>query len=188
MTLKEMKIKVLSMIEEIDLDTEALTSDPDIEQKLHSVINQVIFELARFKKIPDYIELEVSEGDTLTFEDIKDENGYEVYQIDAVSGVEYEFKARGTVIKVLENGVLEIEYFRYPTRITDETNENKYVFELSDDALEVAVYGICADLLKSDISAQYGNIYAERYEALKNTLDSRYNMGMFTIEGGVSSL
>ena len=47
-------------------------------------------------------------------------------------------------------------------------------------------YGIAADLLKSDVSAEYGNIYATRYESMKQMLDPRYTMPMVTIEGGVS--
>ena len=52
MTLKEIKKKVLQLIEEIDDKHAKLTSDPDIAAKLNSVINQVQFELARMKKIP----------------------------------------------------------------------------------------------------------------------------------------
>ena len=184
MTLLEMKKKVLGMIEELNPDSELLTDDPDIATKINDVINQIIFELARLKKIPDYVELEVEEGKTITFEDIKDETDYNVYQIYSVKGAEYEFKAQGTIIKALETGTLEIEYYRYPTRITSKTNGAKYTFELSDDALEIAPYGIAGDLLKSDISADYGKIYTDRYEALKQLLDPRYSMGTITIEGG----
>ena len=46
-------------------------------------------------------------------------------------------------------------------------------------------YGIAADLLKSDVSAEYGNIYAVRYENMKQLLDPRYNMPSITFEGGV---
>lgn len=188
MTLTEMKKKVLGLIEELNPSSELLTDDPDIATKINDVINQIIFELARFKKIPDYVELEVEEGDTITFEEIKDESDYDVYQLDVVRGVAYELKAQGTVIKVLESGILEVEYFRYPERITEKTKEkeDKYVFALSDDALEVAVYGIAGDLLKSDVSTEYGRIYSDRYEAMKQLLDPRYHASYITIDGGVS--
>ena len=186
MTLLEMKKKVLGMIEELNSDSELLTDDPDIATKINDVINQIIFELARLKKIPDYVELKVEKGKTIPFEDIKDETDYNVYQIYCVKGAEHELKAQGTVIKALETGTLEIEYYRYPTRITSNTNETRYVFELSDDALEIAPYGIAGDLLKSDISADYGKIYSERYEALKQLLDPRYSMGTIKIEGGIN--
>jgi hypothetical protein len=180
----EMKTKTMALIEELNPDSENLTDDPDIQARYEYVLTQIMFELSRIKKIPDYAEIEVSAGDVFRFEDITDETDYEVYQIDAIRGVEYERKAQGTVIKFLESGIAEIEYFRYPTRITDK-NRAKYEFELSPDVLEIMPYGIAADLLKSDVSADYGKIYAERYEAMKQMLDPRYQTAMFTITGGV---
>lgn len=185
MTYLEMKRKVLALIEELNPDSEHLTDDPDIQAKYEYVLTQIMFELARFKKIPDYVEMEVSAGDLIRFEEIKDETDYDVYQIDAIRGVAHERKAQGTVIKFLESGTAEIEYFRYPTRITDK-NRAKYVFELSDDALEIMPYGIAGDLLKSDVSAEYGGIYATRYESMKQMLDPRYQTAMITIEGGIT--
>lgn len=180
----EMKKKVLALIEELNPDSDNLTDDPDIQAKYEDVLTQIMFELARIKKIPDYVEIEVSAGDLFTFEEITDETDYEVYQLDMIRGVEHELKAQGTVIKFLESGTAEIEYFRYPTRITDK-NRAKYEFELSEDVLELMPYGVAADLLKSDVSADYGKIYAERYEAMKQMLDPRYQTAMFTITGGV---
>ena len=184
MKLSEMKRKVLALIEELNPDNENLTDDPDISAKMEDVITSIMFELARFKKIPDYVEIQVKEGDLLRFEEIKDESGYDVYQVNIIRGVKYDSKANGTVFKILEDGTAEVEYYRYPTRITDR-NREKYTFELSDDALEIMPYGVAADLLKSDISTEYGRIYAERYEALKQVLDPRYGMGAVFIEGGV---
>ena len=59
MTLLEMKKKVLGLIEELNPDSELLTDDPDISTKINDVINQIMFELARFKKIPKYVEMKV---------------------------------------------------------------------------------------------------------------------------------
>lgn len=185
MKLLEMKKKVLALIEELNPDSEYLTDDPDIAAKFEYVITQIMFELARFKKIPDYVEIKVKEGELIRFEDITDETDYEVYQLAMVRGVNYDLKANGTIIKILEDGTAEIEYYRYPTRITDR-NREKYEFELSQDVLEIMPYGIAADLLKSDISTDYGRIYAERYEAMKQLLDPRYGgMGTVYIDGGI---
>lgn len=185
MNLTEMKKKVLGMIEELDIDKTSLTSDQDIEKKLNDTINQVMFELARMKKISDYVEMEVSEGDLIRFEDIATASGFEVYQLDIVRGVNYELKANGTIIKVLESGTLEIDYFKYPERITEKTN-GSYEFELSQDALEIMPYGVAGDLLKSDVSTEYGAIYTTRYETMLQRLDPRYSMGSVYIEGGVN--
>jgi hypothetical protein len=184
MTLLEMKKKVLGLIEELNKDSELLTDDPDIETKINDVINQVQFELARMKKIAGYVEMEVSAGDLITFETIATASGYEVYQLDVVRGVEYELKAQGTIIKVLEDGTLEVDYFRYPELITEKTKDN-YEFELSPDALEIAPYGVAGDLLKSDVSTNYGEIYSQRYESMLQRLDPRYSMGSIYIDGGI---
>ncbi len=182
MTLEQMKKKVLALIEEIDDEQKSLTNDPDIEAKLPYVINQIQYELARVKKIPDYVEKEVKENDLVRFKDINATN--EIYQLSIVKGIEYEYKADGTIIKCLEDGIAEIEYYKYPVRI-DENTPDTYEFELSGDVLECMPYGIAADLLKSDVSNAYGNVYAQRYEKMKGELDIRYNTGSIEIEEGV---
>lgn len=184
MTLLEMKKKVLGMIEEINPDSELLTDDPDIATKINDVTNQIMFELARMKKIPKYVEMNVSEGDLVTLEDISNEVGYEVYQLGTINGVNYVPKANGTILKIIEGGTAEIDCFVYPERITEKTN-NSYEFELSPDALEIMPYGIAGDLLKSDVSSEYGAIYANRYESMLQRLDPRYQMTSIYIEGGV---
>ncbi len=186
MTLKEMKKKVLGMIEELNPDSDLLTDDPDISTKINEVINQVMFELARMKKIARYVEMEVTEGDMIEFADIEKKCGNEVYQIGMVGGVSAVPKANGTILKILESGTAEIDCFVYPERIGEKTKDNAYEFELSADALEIMPYGIAADLLKSDVSSEYGKVYAERYETMLARLDPRYQMGFVTIEGGVS--
>ncbi len=185
MTLLEMKKKVLGLIEEISPNNENLTDDPDIATKINDVINQIMFELARMKKIPRYLEFAVTEGDLVDYERIESEGGSAVYQIDKASGIKYEYKAQGTIIKVLESGTIGIEYFIYPERITEKTKAQSYEFELSDDVLEIMPYGVAGDLLKSDVSAEYGTIYSKEYENKKQQLDPRYNMGCMSIEGGV---
>lgn len=186
MTLLDMKVKVLRLIEEENPESEFLTDDPDIASKINDVTNQIMFELARFKKLPKYIEMDVTEGDVITFAELEKECGYEIYQLGAVCGVKFTTKASGTVLKILESGRAEIDCYVYPERITNKTKDKAYEFELSPDVLEIMPYGIAADLLKSDVSAQYGNVYAQRYEAMKQMLDTRYSMPMFTIEGGYS--
>ena len=185
MTKNEMDKKVLALIEELNPDSEYLTDDPDIAAKHREVTNQIMFELARMKKIPRYAEIEVTKGQLVTFENIEQAVGNAVYQLGNVGGVKHDFKAEGTVIKALESGTLEVNCFVYPERITEKTKPN-YEFELSQDALEIMPYGIAADLLKSDASSEYGAIYANRYEAMLSRLDPRYQMASVYIDGGVS--
>ena len=180
----EMKKKYLGLIEELNPNSEQMTDDPDISAKQNAVTNQIMYEMARIKKIPKYFEMEVKKGDLISFADLEKKCGYEIYQIAVVSGVNHSPKANGTVFKVMEDGTMEVECYVYPERITD-TTKDSYEFELSPDVLEIIPYGIAADLLKSDVSAEYGNIYAQRYESMKQLLDPRYQMPSITFKGGV---
>lgn len=186
MTLLEMKKKVLGLIEELNPESDLLTDDPDIATKINDVINQKLFELARMKKIPKYVELEVKEGDLVDFAKLEKKCGSEVYQISLVEGVDYEYKAQGTVIKALESGTMGVDLFIYPERITEKTKDKGYEFELTPDVLEIMPFGVAGDLLKSDVSSSYGQIYSAEYEKLKNELDPRYAMSSITFEGGVN--
>lgn len=184
MTLQEMKKKVLGMIEELNSESELLTDDPDILAKINDVTNQIMFELVRIKKLPGYVEIPVTEGDLITFDRIEKVGKYEVYQIGNVGGVKCEYKAQGTVLKVKESSTAEIEYYKYPERITEKTKDN-YEFELTPDVLEIMPYGIAGDLLKSDISTNYGEVYSQRYEAMLQKLDPRYGMTSVYMDGGI---
>lgn len=178
MTLLEMKKKVLRLIEEISPNNPLLTEDVDIKEKLNDVINQIMFELIRIKKIPAYETLEVKENEEIELnKELKN-----FFQLDSIKGIEYE--SFGDIIIPKEHGTARIFYYKYPKRITKET-QNDYKFEPSDDVLEIMPYGVAADLLKSDVSSQYGSIYANRYSELKQNLDPRYSMESYTIEGGV---
>jgi hypothetical protein len=184
MNLLEMKKKYLSLIEELNPNSDQLTDDPDIAAKQNEVVNMIMFKLARFKKIPKYAEKEVTEGEIVTLEDIGNVCGYDVYQVDLIAGVPYASKASGTVFKFLENGTAEFNVFVYPERITEKTKDKAYEFELSHDALEIMPYGIAADLLKSDQSAEFGKIYADAFERELQRLDPRYQMSGITVSGG----
>ena len=185
MNLKEMKLKALRLIEEVSPDNPNLTEDPDLAAKHNDVINQVMYELARIKKIFKYVEMEVSEGDIVDIADIAKECGYEVFQVILFGGVNNTPKAGGTVFKVLESGTAEIDVAVYPERITASTKDS-YEFEVSEDVLEIMPYGIAADLLKSDVSTEYGSIYATRYESMKQMLDPRNHMTSIYFDGGVN--
>ena len=173
-TLEEVKIKILSLIEEYDENEENLTADEDIANKINSVINQIQFELARFKKINAYESREVNEGEVIEFNTLEN-----FYQLNIVRGLDCDII--GERIKCNEAGTLEIHYYKYPTRIDIDTDDS-FEFELSDDVIEVLVYGVAADLLKSDVSSNYGRIYAERYAEMKRELDPRYAMGSVYID------
>lgn len=185
MTLEELDRKVLRMIEEESTNPEELTDDPDIEAKMHDVVNQVMFELARMKKIP-VREVEKVKAGEYELKDLKD-----FYQLDNVrlvdnSGEPAEVFIFGDIAEMGADGTATFYYYKYPKRITDETDAKEYKFELSDDALEILPYGVAADLLKSDVSANYGQIYSQRYETMLARLDSRTSIGSVYIQKGES--
>ena len=178
MTLEQMKEKVYTMIEEYNEEADELTDDNDFALKMNNVINQIQNELSRFKKIPAYTTKNVEEGDTLQLDSI-DKN---IYQLDIIKDVDYEMI--GNTILFNESGTARIFYFKYPKQIDSETPDT-YKFELSNDVLEIMPYGVAGDLLKSDVSSQYGQIYSKRYEEMKQSLDPRYSLGSVYIEGGI---
>ena len=190
MTLGDLKKKTLALIEEINPNVSELTDDPDIEAKLPYVINQVLHELARFKKIPAYEIREVEKDEILDLTTLgRDEDAEEpdtrniFYQLNIIRDVEYE-NLDDTHVKFLEDGTALIKYYKYPINITTDTADTT-TLDLSDDALEIAPYGIAADVLKADVSNQYGVIYANRYKEMLQTLDSRYSLGSVEFEGGI---
>lgn len=177
MTLEEMKQKVYALIEEYNEDADDLTEDEDLATKINYVINQIQNELARVKKITGYTTLNVTEGQEISYEDIDSM----LYQLNNIRGVEYDTMADRITFN--ENGEAKIYYYKYPKQITNETDDN-YKFELSTDVLEIMPYGVAADLLKSDVSSQYGSIYAARYREMLQQLDPRYGTGAIQIDGG----
>lgn len=184
MTLKEMKKRVLELIEEIDEAKEALTSDPDIEKKLNTVIDQVQLELSRMKKIPANEQVDVSADEVFSLTDLTNFYQLRLLRFKNESGEDGEYEIIDNMIIFCEDGTATFFYYKYPERITEDTKDT-YEFELSDDALGIMPYGVAADLLKSDVSTEYGAIYEKRYETMLQRLDSRYSMGNFFIEGGV---
>ena len=177
MTLLEMKKKVLRLIEEINDKSPLLTDDPDIANKINDVINQIQNEIARIKKIPAKDELEVNEGDEIDFSDIT----RDLFQINIVRGVENDII--GNTINFYGDGIAKIYYYKYPKQITADTKDSEFTFDLSTDALEIMPYGVAGDLLKSDISASYGQVYSNRYEQMLQRLDPRFHTGSIYLEG-----
>lgn len=178
MTLKDMKLRVLSLIEEVNPDSEYLTDDVDIQAKINYVIDTKNHELARIKKIAASDKIEVSEGDEKNlYDELSD-----FYKLKNIIGVRYDLF--DSIVTFKEDGEAKIQYYKYPKLINADT-EDEYKFELSTDVLEIMPYGIAADLLKSDVSAQYGKIYAEAYQQALQMLDISTSEGSIEIIGGI---
>lgn len=178
MTLGEMKEKVYALIEEYAEDADDLTEDEDLALKMNHVINQIQNELARYKKIPKTTTMTVANGDEIYLTDIDKD----IYQLGIIRGIDYD--TMNDMIIFNEDGEAKIYYYKYPKQITNETDDD-YKFELTTDLLEIMPYGVASDLLKSDVSSQYGAVYEARYRELKSMLDSRYGMSAIKYTGGI---
>lgn len=162
-----------------------LTDDPDISSKINDVINQVQFELARMKKIMAHTSQDVVAGEVFDLKTITSFYQLRLVRFKNTKGDDASYELIDNMVVFDEDGVANIFYYKYPEPITAETKDN-YVFELSEDALEILPYGAAADILKSDVSTNYGQIYAQRYETMIQRLDSRYSTGIISVEGGVN--
>ena len=178
MTLGTLKKKTLALIEEIDENEADLTNDPDIAAKLPYVINQILHELARVKKIPAYTEDSVEKNEIYDLATLTN-----FYQLYSIKNVDFEY-LDDLHVKFLEDGTARFRYYKYPNEISTDTADTT-TLDLSDDVLEIAPYGIAADVLKADVSNQYGQIYANRYMQMLQALDSRYGTTLVEFDGGI---
>lgn len=176
MTLTDVKKQILAMIEELNPESDLLTDDPDISAKINYVINQIMIELVRLKKLPANKTTEVKENEVKSFTELADD----LFQLNMIRGVKHNIVDNTVIFE--EDGTANVFYYKYPTLITDE-NASTYEFELPIDLMQVLPYGVAGDLLKSDISANYGQVYANRYESMIQRIDPRYSTGSFYISG-----
>ena len=176
MSLTDVKKQILAMIEELNPESELLTDDPDISAKINYVINQIMIELVRLKKLPTNKTIEVKENEVKSFTELADD----LFQLNMIRGVKHNIVDNTVIFE--EDGTANVFYYKYPTLITDE-NASTYEFELPMDLMQILPYGVAGDLLKSDISANYGQVYANRYESMIQRIDPRYSTGSFYISG-----
>ena len=179
MNLKDFKEAVLEFIEEHAPEATGYTNDIDIKDKINAVINTKMFEVSRYKKIEEKEEIEVSEDEEIEMSDIDSR----CYQVMKIKGVAYELN--GKYITFKEEGTASIYYYKYPRTITSDTDDD-YKFEIDPEALEIMKIGVAADLLKTDVSNRFGEIWNNEYQRLLQTLDSRRTSGIITIGEGVN--
>ena len=195
MKLKEMKVKVFSLIEEYYPTETTLAEDEDVKNKINGVINQIQMDLMPLRKIEASQDIEVGTNDDKKI-DLKDRLN-NLYQISAIyfeNETEYEM-LNSTTILLPNNyeGTFTVYYYKYPelAKLIFESEEesaaydSKYTFELDNDLLEVMPYGVAADLLKMDMISNYGQYFYNRYLEMKQRIDSRRTSGSIRITNGV---
>lgn len=192
MTAREIKIKTFGLIEELYPELNGLADDEDILKKINGIINSVVFELSRIKKIPTKYQYKVSKDTAkLALKDIPD-----FYQLIKIPSINYELIGDyeiGFILNGLDEEMIDIYYYKLPAKMKIEFGKNEdsdeydktFEFDLSEDALEIAPYGIAADILKNDMITNYGKYFNERYQTLKNELDTRITNSTAIIDGGL---
>lgn len=180
MTLGEMKKNVYRLIEEYMPSAQDYTDDSDFKNKINPVINQIMFDLCKYKKIHTKVDLTVTEGQSI---DLYNNNSIPRFcQLNKIKGVDYTQDEQ--FITFEEAGTATIYYYKNPEVITDSTADT-YNFELKDEMLAIMPYGVAGDLLGSDPANQYGRIFMNRYKELLQLVDPRISSGIIKIEGGI---
>lgn len=199
MTAKEMKIKTFSLIEEYYPERTELADDQDVIYKINGVINSIMLDLMKYRKIPAKYSYTLNENNkTLALSSIPD-----FYQLDTIPNIEYDIVGNFEILFNTEDLELPKEitiyYYKYPslmdltfeatsTQTKEEVSaeyDESFEIELDLDLQEIMPYGIASDLLKNDMISGYGRYFYERYTELKGLIDSRKTQGMAMISGGI---
>lgn len=194
MTLKEMKVKTFSLIEEYYPDLEGLAEDEDVLNKINGVVNQIQMDLMRFRKINASKSILINKEDNKII-NLKDSIN-DMYQLNKIilnDNAIYNMINDETVqIPEDYSGTMMVYYYKIPKLVKvlfedeDEKNieDETFEFELDQVLLEIMPYGIAADLLKMDMISGYGRHFYERYLEMRNNIDPRRTSGVVRIEGG----
>ena len=196
MTLKDMKQKTFSLIEEYYPEVTGLAEDEDVLNKINGVVNQIQMDLMKYRKINAKFTKEIT---TETSKEIsvsdEVEKCYQIKNIILTPEGNYTMPDENTILLDDDyEGTIDIYYYKLPTEVElnpeepaegEDSYDETYEFEIDPVLLEIMPYGIAADLLKMDMISNYGRYFAERYVEAKNSIDSRKSSGMIFIDGGV---
>lgn len=198
MTAKEMKIKTFSLIEEYYPERTELADDQDVIYKINGVINSIMLDLMKYRKIPAKYSYTLNENNkTLALSSIPD-----FYQLNTIPDIEYNVVGNIEIIFTEDLELpkeITIYYYKYPslmdltfeatsTQTKEEVSaeyDESFEIELDLDLQEIMPYGIASDLLKNDMISGYGRYFYERYTELKGLIDSRKTQSMAIITGGI---
>lgn len=191
MTLGENKKITLGLIEEYSKTNTKLTDDEDIAMRLNLIYTTNYQELSQNKKILKTKVLRNITGNT--------EDGFEeislpsdIYQIKRVVAldndnveVQADYKTIGKKIYINKkvDAKYILEYYMYPSVITEETEDDFYL-EIDQDAQMILPYAVANDILKVDPSSDYTAFLAE-YKRKLDGLDPRIVMPSISIVEGV---
>lgn len=125
MTLKDMKIKTFSLIEEYYPEHAGLAEDEDVLNKINGVVNQIQMDLMKLRKLNGVETIEIDETDSKTV-DLKStiSDLYQLRRIDIGEDVEY-YMPNEDIIVLPENytGSFNVYYYKYPSMVELEPEE-----------------------------------------------------------------
>lgn len=192
MTLDENKKITLALIEEYSPTNKILTDDEDIATRLNLVYAPNYQELSQNKKILKTKILKEITGNTEEgFEELSlPSNMYQFKKIIALDENNVEVEAvysrlgKNKILISKESDARYIlEYYAYPTIITEET-EGDFSLEIEQDVQLILPYAVANDILKVDPSSDYTAFLAE-YKRKLESLDKRRDIPSITVEEGV---
>ena len=179
MTLNELRKKVYKLIEEYSENSTGYTDDTDYRAKFNTCANIVQNELA---KITDKVTreiMEVTEGEEIVLsEDLE-----RFRLLKKITGVDFDIEDEYVTFK--ETGTATIYYYQRKKQIKEDTDDN-FKLDFDDQTLDCMIYGVASEILKNDVSSNYGAYFTSRYNELKQQLDPRSSQGTFKIVGGVN--
>lgn len=180
------------MIEEYSKENNNLTEDEDIAERLNLVYSTAYQELSQNKKIlktkvlKDVDSEDSGEGYT---EYSLPSNMYQQVSIIALdennNDVLAEYKKIGKKIYIKNDSKAKyiLEYYAYPTVITEETKDS-FVLEIDQDVQMLLPWAVAKDILKVDPSSDY-EAFLREYQRRLQALDTRTATVTVTIEEGV---
>ena len=191
MTLEENKKIALALIEEYSPTNKMLTDDEDISTRLNLVYSPNYQELSQNKKILKTKTLREITGKTSEgYEELSlPSNMYQLKRVVALNKnnieVGADYKIIGKKIYVSKNSDARyiLEYYAYPTIITDTTPDDFYL-EIDQDVQLILPYAVANDILKVDPSSDYTAFLAE-YKRKIEILDTRREIPTIVAEEGV---
>ena len=178
MNLGELKQRTYKLIEEYDNTASDFTTDPDYSTKFNTVANVILNELNNYVKKAVIETMTVHAGDEIQLDEELDR----FFLLKRITGVKYSIIDRFVTFE--EDGEAKIYYYQYPVQIKEDS-DNDTKIDLEPQAIECMIWGIASDILKMDVSNQYGAMFSQRYAELKGALDNRINQGTIHIEGGI---
>ena len=203
MTLKEMKIKVFSLIEEYYPELSGLAEDEDVLNKINGVVNSIQTDLMKYRKLPANQTITIDDADENVI--TLSETITDLYQLnkivlkpsaEAVVGSEEKYE-------LIDDDTLEVDpgfrgdiivyYYKIPAQcqLTFDSDaerdayDEEFEFDIDTPLLEIMPYGIARDLLRLDMISSYGSYFERTYNELKAQIDSRRTKGMISFVGGI---